>query len=79
MAVDKVKPLKLEEPTSGTEFNQFPKEADPTEDYIAAKGIAVENLDTHLIDRTGNHIQVTDPCIGTMKMVDFLRYSIHMG
>jgi len=51
MAVDKVKPLKFEDTVSGTQFDMFPKEANPTEDYVAAKGFSFENSDNHLIDR----------------------------
>jgi len=47
--VDKVKPLKLEDSISGTETNMFPVELDPTEDYVAAKGIAFENSDSTFI------------------------------
>lgn len=43
--VDKVCPLKLEQPGKGTQLDFGPKEADPTEDYLAAKGIAFENSD----------------------------------
>lgn len=73
--VDKVKPLKLEDATSGTQVNPFPKETDPTQDYISGKGLALENLDTHLIDRSGNNIQFTDPTLGT-KTVTQLRTDI---
>ena len=45
--VDKIKPLKIESAsTGGTEDDMFPHESDPTEDYLAAKGVAFENLDT---------------------------------
>ena len=48
--VDKVKPLKLENSaTGGTENNVFPTETDPTEDYVSAKGIALENSDNTTI------------------------------
>jgi len=66
--VDKVKPLKLEDDTSGTQINPFPKETNPSEDYLAAKGLAFENLDTHLIQRNGANIEVVDPTIGTMTL-----------
>lgn len=52
--VDKVKPLKFENPASGgTEADIYPTEADPTEDYLAPKGIALENNDSRLIDLDG--------------------------
>lgn len=68
--VDKVKPLKVEDATSGTESNPFPTETDPAEDYLAAKGVAFENVDTHLIYRDGADIKVTDPTVGTRSMND---------
>jgi len=45
MAVDKVKPFKMEEATSGTEVDTTYKETDPTEDYLAAAGMAYGNQD----------------------------------
>lgn len=54
---DKVKPLGLENPSlGGTETSPFPTELDPNEDYVAAKGIAFENLDTFLIDKIGRSL-----------------------
>lgn len=47
--VDKVKPLKIEDSTSGTEINFGPTEADPSEDHLAAKGIALENSDSTIL------------------------------
>lgn len=58
--VDKVRPLKIETATDGTEVDPFPIETDVNEDYVAAKGVALENLDTFLIDKSGNSIQFTD-------------------
>lgn len=43
--VDKVKPLKIETDADGTEIDFVPTEADPTEDFVAVKGIALENSD----------------------------------
>lgn len=49
--VDKVKPLKLESPAlGGTEADMFPRETDPTEDYLASKGVSFENSDTEKMD-----------------------------
>jgi hypothetical protein len=58
--VDKVKPLKFEDTTSGTEFDVIPTEADPDEDYVSAKGFAFENLDDYLIEKVGTVIK--DKC-----------------
>lgn len=59
--VDKVKPLKFENPaTGGTETDVFPTEADPTEDYLSAKGIAFENSDTLLVRAQSNELGYED-------------------
>ena len=48
--VDKVRPLKQEHPDlGGTETDIRPKATDPTEDHLAAKGIAFENSDDSII------------------------------
>lgn len=70
--VDRVKPLKNEESTNGTEIDFGPTETDPSEDYLAAKGLALENSDLLLIDAAGNEIQFTDPTNGTKKVSDLL-------
>lgn len=54
MAVDRVKPLKIETATDGTQTDPFPVEANPTQDYLASKGIAFENNDNRLIDLDGS-------------------------
>lgn len=73
MAVDKVKPLKIEDSTSGTEMDFAPTEADPTEDYLAAKGVALENDDNTLIDKAGDgQIQFTDTTNGTKSVGNLL-------
>lgn len=71
--VDKVKPLKLEDTGSGSMLDSFPKETDPTEDYVAGKGFAIENDDNLLIDAAGGaEIQFTDTVSGTKKVSDLL-------
>lgn len=51
---DKVKPLKIENPANGgTQTDVFPTETNPTQDYLSAKGIAFDGLDTFLIDKIG--------------------------
>ena len=55
--VDKVKPLGLENSSlGGTENVPLPTELDPAEDYLAAKGIALENLDTFRVEKLGRSI-----------------------
>lgn len=47
MAIDKIKALKIENPANGgTQTDMFPTETNPAQDYLAAKGISFENLDT---------------------------------
>lgn len=59
---DKVKPLKIESPsTGGTQVDPFPVETNPAQDYLASKGIAFENNDNRLIDLDGSgNIQFKD-------------------
>jgi len=67
--IDKVKPLKIEHSTlGGTEIDPFPRESDPSEDYLAGKGIALENLDTFLINKSATNIQFVDPVSGTRTL-----------
>ena len=63
--VDKVKPLKIEDSTSGTEFDMVPTETDPTEDYIASKGIAFENSDNTTIQGDSGVMKFKDTDITT--------------
>ena len=70
--VDKVKPLKIEDATSGTEMDYAPVEADPSEDYLAGKGLALENNDNLLVDADSGEIQFTDTVSGTKKVSDLL-------
>lgn len=61
MAIDKVRPLKIEESTSGTEVDLGPTETNPAEDYLAAKGIAFENLETFTMAKIGRTLQSLYP------------------
>lgn len=70
--VDKVCPLKIEQPGKGTQFDFGPKEANPTEDYLAAKGIALENSDDTLIDLNSSEIAFTDTVNGTKRVSQLL-------
>lgn len=76
MAVDKVKSLKIENPaTGGTNTDPYPTEVNPSQDYLATKGIAFENLDTVLVDKTSGtgEIQFTDLVETSPKTVRQLR------
>jgi hypothetical protein len=59
MAVDKVKPLGLEEIDDGNQTVPIPTEMNPTEDYAAVKGVAFENSDNTLIDSESGNIKIT--------------------
>ena len=48
--IDKVKPLKYENPIDGTQLNIKPTETNPTEDYVTGKGFSFENNDDRFID-----------------------------
>ena len=70
--VDRVKPLKIEDAIDGTDMDMAPVEANPTEDYIAAKGVSLENSDDTLIDLDAGEIQFTDTINGSKKVSDLL-------
>lgn len=66
---DKIRPLKIETPDDGTQDDMgYPTEVNPDEDYVAAKGVAFENLDTHIIDLVDGEITLTDPSNGQRKL-----------
>ena len=58
--VDKVKPLKFETATDGTQTDFLPTETRPLEDYLSAKGIAFENTETVQIRKDGNNMKFKD-------------------
>lgn len=60
--VDKVKPLKFESSaTGGTENDEMPRETDPSEDYLAAKGLSFEGLDTFLLQKLARMLIKNEP------------------
>jgi len=69
---DKVKPLKIENPSNGgTQTDFLPTESDPTQDYLAAKGIAFENSDSKLFDLSASgEIQYKDAVQTTYKKLN---------
>jgi len=71
--VDRVKPLKMETSIDGTEEDVGYTELDPTEDYVAAKGLAFENSNTKTIDTdAAGDIQfkdTTNPTGRTLKSI----------
>lgn len=66
MAIDLVKPLKLEDNVG--DMDMFPTEIDPTEDYSQVKGVAIED-ENMLIDKaTDGSIQFTDTNNGILSL-----------
>lgn len=65
MAIDRVQPLKLEDPTTGgDQIDQFPTELNPTEDHIECAGIVLDdalNRDEAVrVYRDGNNMMFMD-------------------
>lgn len=79
MAVDKIKALKMENPSSGgTQTDPFPTETNPLQDYIAAKGLAFENNDLRLIDLDGSgNLQFIDATELVYVPLWKLRYALY--
>ena len=57
---DKVKPLKLESSVDGTQTDPFPRELDPSEDYVATKGVAFEDRDDIRIESIAGELVFRD-------------------
>jgi hypothetical protein len=65
MALDKVQPLKLEDPTTGgDQLDLCPTELDPLEDHVECRGIVLANDtvrdDQVVLTRTGNNMTFKD-------------------
>jgi hypothetical protein len=64
--VDKVKPLKYEDTTLGSQMDEYPTETDPNEDYITAKGYTFEAKDATRIDTDiSDEMQFQDTVVTT--------------
>lgn len=76
MTIDKVFPLKIESTTAGDDTNYYPTSLDPNEDYIASRGIALQDNatadDLVLIERVAvtDELQFTDAVCGTHTFQD---------
>ena len=67
--VDKVKPLKIENSTDGTQDDlSFYTETNPQEDYLAARGLSIGNSDNYLIHTKDNEISFLDNINGEVKL-----------
>ena len=66
MSVDKVKALKIENPAlGGTQTDFGPTETNPAQDYLAAKGIALENSDNTTIRGDSGVMRFKDTVVTT--------------
>lgn len=66
MAIDKIKPLKIENPSNGgTQTDPYPTETNPAQDYLSAKGLALE----------GNEVAVISGLSGVMNFQDSIQTS----
>lgn len=63
--MDRVRPLKFESTVTGGSSNDYlPTETNPQQDFVACKGIALEDSATHTIEKTGNNAGYSDPDSG---------------
>lgn len=77
--VDKIKPLKLEDTGSGSMLDNFPTETNPAEDYVAAKGVALENSDNTTIRGDSGVMKFKDTDITAEKSLQDLVSSASPG
>lgn len=62
----------MEDAVSGTQINFAPTETDPSEDYLAAKGLALENDDATRVEKVAGEVAFVDATNGTKKVSDLL-------
>ena len=73
MARDLIKPLKIESPDSGgTQLDIFPTEANPTQDYVNAKGFAFESSQDVYIEKSTNDMVFNDLNINLVSKLEQL-------
>lgn len=82
MALDRVQPLKLEDPgTGGDDTDQFPTELDPQEDYIECSGLVLDTSSTRdeqvYIDRDGDALRFNDADNSNVLLSDLLTAERH--
>lgn len=75
--VDKVKPLKYENSTDGSQDDEFMSATNPAEDYLSCKGVALENSDNHRVEKVSNEVAFTDPVNNTVRVGEFLKTVDH--
>jgi hypothetical protein len=59
--VQRVKPLKIEYLETGGDLDYLPTETNPIEDYLSAKGLSFEGLDTYLLEKVGGIVKEKVP------------------
>lgn len=69
----------METVTDGTESDTFDTELDPSEDYVACKGIALENSDTNRIFKDGNDMKFEDTTTGEETTLFELKNGAELG
>lgn len=79
---DRIKPLKLESPIDGTQYDPTPTEANPQEDYLAIKGIAFQDSDNIVIESVGGELRFKDtkvPATTLKEILDAVQSSINFN
>lgn len=79
--VDRVRPLKLESTaTGGSQDDLLPTAMNPAQDYMAAKGVALEDDDNTRLekDADGDIVAISNPA-GTVKLRNPLPLIIALG
>lgn len=79
--LDKVRPLKLESvATGGDDDDTFPTATDPSEDYIACKGIVFEDDNSTIIEKSADgYIQINTAPTGILKLQSPIPLIIALG
>jgi hypothetical protein len=79
--VDKVKPLKLENPANGgSQLDFAPTAMNPSEDYANVKGLVFENDDNSRIEKDADgDIVIESPAGGTVKLRSPIPLIIALG
>jgi hypothetical protein len=57
---DKIRPLKLEDNSSGSQLDFGPTEMNPLEDLASVKGVSFEGTETVVIIKDGNDMKFSD-------------------
>lgn len=70
--VDRIKPLKLESPLDGTQYDPTPTELDPQEDYIATKGISFQDSENIVIESIGGELRFRDTKISPITLNELI-------